>query len=570
MTTDATHLGPATDPFGPARLGPLTLRNRIVKAATFEGLAPGGEVTDRLIEFHRRVAVGGVGMTTLAYCAVAEDGQGAPNEIVVTPAAVPGLTRFTEAVHATGAAASIQLGHAGPVAAGTGRPGLAPSKIFAPQAMRFTEPVTDADLTRVVGDFARAATLAADAGFDAVELHFGHGYLVSAFLSPKLNRRTDGWGGSIANRARLARAVAQAVRDAVDGRIAVVAKLNMADGVPGGLWLDESVTVAQMLEADGTLDAIELTGGSSFQNPMYLFRGDAPIHEMAAAFPSYLRYGFKLMGPRFMPSYPFEEAYFLPFARQFRDSLTMPLVLLGGVNRLATIEQALGEGFDFVAMGRALLREPDLVARWQKGDERESLCIHCNKCMPTIYSGTRCVLVEPAPARPAPPLAAPDAVVSPDGALGRAVQKVSGTATFARIAPRVVPKLDLLVYRITGGRRIAGQGLVPTLVLTTTGAKSGQARRSPLACLVDGDGFYVVGSNFGRDDHPAWTGNLLATPEAQVTFAGRDVLVRARLLDAGEKAALWPRLVDLWPNYDVYEERSGRDLRVFRLDPRER
>jgi 2,4-dienoyl-CoA reductase-like NADH-dependent reductase (Old Yellow Enzyme family) len=387
------------DPFAPARLGPVTLRNRFVKAATFEGMAPKGVVTDRLVDFHRAFAHGGVGMTTLAYCAVSDDGRGAPREIVVDADAQPGLERFASAVHAAGAAASIQLGHAGPVAAGTGHRGLAPSRVFAPQAMKFTRAVGEDDLARITADFARAARIAADAGFDAVELHFGHGYLVSAFLSPRLNRRTDGWGGSVEARARLARPVARAVREAVGTEIAVLAKLNMADGVPGGLWLDESVTVARLLQADGTLDALELTGGSSFQNPMYLFRGDAPVDELAAAFPRPLRLGFKLTAKRFMHSYPFEEAYFLPFARQFRAALEMPLVLLGGINRIETVRAALAAGFEFVAMGRALLREPDLVRQWQEGSNAESLCIHCNKCMPTIYGGTHCVLVDPG-ARP--------------------------------------------------------------------------------------------------------------------------------------------------------------------------
>jgi 2,4-dienoyl-CoA reductase-like NADH-dependent reductase (Old Yellow Enzyme family) len=383
------------DPFAPASLGPITLRNRIVKAATFEGLTRKHVVTDRLIDYHRAVADGGVGMTTLAYCAVAEDGQGAPGEILVRDEAVPGLSRFADAMHETGTAASMQLGHAGPVAAGTGHQGLAPSRVFAPQALKFTRAATDADLVRITGDFAAAARHAVSAGFDAVELHFGHGYLVSAFLSPKLNQRTDSWGGSIENRARLARQIATSVKEATGDRIAVLAKLNMADGVSGGLWLDESIEVARMLEADGALDAIVLTGGSSFENPMYLFRGDAPIAEMTETFPPKLRIGFKLVAKRFFVTYPFEEAYFLPYARQFRAALDMPLVLLGGVNRLDTVRAALAEGFEFVQMGRALLREPDLVARWQKGDEREGLCIHCNKCMPTIYRGTHCVLVAP-------------------------------------------------------------------------------------------------------------------------------------------------------------------------------
>jgi len=177
--------------------------------------------------------------------------------------------------------------------------------------------------------------------------------------------------------------------------MAVIAKLNMADAFPGGIWLDQSLEVARLLESDGVLDALELTGGGSLKNPMYLFRGEAPIEEMAQAFPQPLRTGFKLMGKRFLPSYPFEEAYFLSYARQFREALGMPLILLGGINRLDTVHTALADGFEFVAMGRALLREPDLLRRWQGGDVEESLCVHCNKCMPTIYSGTHCVLVAP-------------------------------------------------------------------------------------------------------------------------------------------------------------------------------
>ena len=126
---------------------------------------------------------------------------------------------------------------------------------------------------------------------------------------------------------------------------------------------------------------------------MYLFRGEVPLEEMSRSYPQPIRTAFKLLGPRFLKAYPFEEAYFLSYARQFREALRMPLILLGGINRLATVRDALAEGFDFVAMGRALLREPDLLQRWQKGDDSEGLCVHCNKCMPTIYRGTHCVLL---------------------------------------------------------------------------------------------------------------------------------------------------------------------------------
>jgi 2,4-dienoyl-CoA reductase-like NADH-dependent reductase (Old Yellow Enzyme family) len=387
------------DPFAPAKLGPITLPNRFVKAATFEGMTPANAVSDRLIAFHRAIAAGGTGCTTVAFSAVSRAGRGASEELLLVDDAVPGLRQLTDAVHAEGAAASIQIGHAGPTAAATGYPGMAPSRVFSPAAMKFTRAMTDDDIATVTDDFVAAARRAVEAGFDMIELHLGHGYLLSSFLSPKLNRRTDRWGGSVEARSRFPRHVATAVREQVGDRVAVIAKLNMADGVPGGLWLEDSVAIATMLEADGALDALELTGGSTHANPMYLFRGDAPVAEMAEAMPlpGLLRLGFKLAGPRFLHSYPYEEAFFLPYARQFRAALSMPLILLGGVSTLETVHHAMAEGFEFVAMGRALLREPDLIRTWQAGTRTESLCVHCNKCMPTIYSGTRCVLV-PTPA----------------------------------------------------------------------------------------------------------------------------------------------------------------------------
>ncbi|MDQ0378835.1 NADH:flavin oxidoreductase [Amycolatopsis thermophila] len=381
-----------TDVLAPARLGPVRLRNRIIKAATFEGATPDALVTDRLIEFHRRPARGGVGMTTVAYCAVSPDGRTDRHQIWMRDEAVPGLRRLTDAVHAEGAAVSAQIGHAGPVAnaASNRLPALAPGRFPNPLGMRMTRAATVDDLSRVVRAHASAARLAIESGFDAVEIHFGHNYLVSSFLSPKLNRRKDSYGGSLANRARLALEIARAVRDAVGDRIAVTAKLNMDDGVPGGFWLDESVQVAQWLEAEGAVDALELTAGSSLLNPMYLFTGDAPLREFAAAFPPPMSWGIRASGGAFLKSYPFQEAYLLDRARQFRAALDLPLILLGGITRLETMELAMAEGFAFVAMARALLREPDLPSRLRSG--ARSLCVHCNKCMPTIYRGTRCVL----------------------------------------------------------------------------------------------------------------------------------------------------------------------------------
>lgn len=382
--------------FEASALGPVMLRNRVIKAATFEGMSWRGSVSDALIDFHRAFAAGGVGMTTLAYCAVSADGRGAPNEIVLGPHVLPGLRRLAEAVHAEGAAVSAQIGHAGPVGQRrvTGTRPLSASAGFSPLGTRH-HAMSAADIARVCRDFAAAARLLAEAGFDAIELHMGHHYLLNAFLSPKFNRRKDDWGGSAENRARFPRTVARSVRDAAGGRLAVTAKFEMADGVPGGLWLDQSIELARLLQDDGAIDALQLTGGGSLANPMFLFRGDVPREEFAQTLPPLLRPAFRLAGRRFMREYPFQEAYFRPMARQFREALDLPLILLGGITRLETMTQAIGEGFAFVALGRALLREPDLVAKLRSGESRESLCIHCNKCVPTIYRGTRCVLADP-------------------------------------------------------------------------------------------------------------------------------------------------------------------------------
>jgi len=155
-----------------------------------------------------------------------------------------------------------------------------------------------------------------------------------------------------------------------------------------------------------------------------------------------------------------------------------------------------------------------------------------------------------------------------DSRFGKAVQKMAGSKTFMKVGPKVVPHVDRFLHKVSGGKFISSGGLLPSMVLTTTGAKTGQKRTTPLATKPEGTGWYVVGSNFGRDTHPAWTANLMKNPDAEVSFQGKTTPVRAHLLTPEEKAETWPHLVKFWPNYDVYTERSGRDLRVFRLDPR--
>lgn len=384
------------DPLAPARLGPLTLRNRIIKAATYEHATKRGIVSDHLIRFHADHAAGGVGMTTVAYCAVSRDGTTDGAQITWSDDAMPGLRRLTDAVHSHGAAVSAQIGHAGPVAdpRRTKSPALAPSRTLNRQGFYFAKEATRGDIERITRLHGAAAVRAVETGFDAVEVHLGHNYFSSSFLSPKVNRRKDEFGGSLENRARVPRAVLREVRDAVGDKIAIIAKLGMADGVKGGFDVTEAAQVAQWIEADGSVDALELTEGSSLYNPMYLFRGKAPIDAAAEAMGHPMKWGVKLFGRAVLKEYPYEEAFLIQDAKVLREAVSLPLVLLGGITNHETMDLAMREGFDFVAMGRALLREPDLVNRLTRDRAIRSACDHNNACMASIFSGTtRCALV---------------------------------------------------------------------------------------------------------------------------------------------------------------------------------
>ena len=386
--------------FTPAKLGPVTLRNRIIKSATFEASTPNALVSDDLIAYHRLPAAGGVGMTTVAHLAVSPEGRTDFDQIWWRPEAIPGLRKLTETIHAEGAAISAQIGHAGPLAhfrTYRGR-AIAPVRAFNPAGLKFSKRATRDDIDRVIADHATAARFAIEAGFDAVEIHLGHNYLASSFLSPLINRRDDEFGGSLENRAKVARGIVMAVRRAVDEEgtpIAVTAKLNMTDGVRGGISVEESLKTATWLEGDGGLDAIKLTAGSSLVNAMYLFRGDAPIKGFAKGFHRPMRWGVRLAGKKVLREYPYREAYLLRHAKLFRAELKMPLVLLGGITNRETMDLAMAEGFDFVAMGRALLAEPDLINRIKADGDQHSVlskCTHCNECMTTIYTHTHCVV----------------------------------------------------------------------------------------------------------------------------------------------------------------------------------
>ena len=374
--------------FTPVTLGPLTLRNRSIRSAAFESMCPGNVPSPQLLDYHRSVAAGGVGMTTVAYAAVTRSGLSFDRQLWMSPEIVPGLRELTDAVHAEGAAASIQLGHCGnmshksicgclPVGASSG------FNLYSPT---FVRGLHADELPEMAKAYGRSVCLAREAGFDAVEIHAGHGYLISQFLSPSTNHRKDEFGGTLANRMRFMEMVMEEVMKAAGNDMAVLVKMNMRDGFRGGMELDESLQVARKLQELGA-HALVLSGGFVSKAPMYVMRGEMPIRTMTHYMTCWwLKYGVRLVGKYMIPSVPFREAYFLEDALKFREALDIPLVYVGGLVSRQKIEEVLNHGFEAVQMGRALLNEPDFVNRMRQEENARCNCRHSNYCIARMYT----------------------------------------------------------------------------------------------------------------------------------------------------------------------------------------
>lgn len=374
--------------FTPVTLGPLTLRNRSIRSAAFESMCPGNVPSPQLLDYHRSVAAGGVGMTTVAYTAVTRSGLSFDRQLWMRPEIVPGLRELTDAVHAEGAAASIQLGHCGnmshksicgclPVGASSG------FNLYSPT---FVRGLRADELPEMAKAYGRSVCLARETGFDAVEIHAGHGYLISQFLSPSTNHRKDEFGGTLANRMRFMEMVMEEVMKAAGNDMAVLVKMNMRDGFRGGMELDESLQVARKLQELGA-HALVLSGGFVSKAPMYVMRGEMPIRTMTYYMTCWwLKYGVRLVGKYMIPSVPFREAYFLEDALKFREALDIPLVYVGGLVSRQKIEEVLNHGFEAVQMGRALLNEPDFVNRMRREENARCNCRHSNYCIARMYT----------------------------------------------------------------------------------------------------------------------------------------------------------------------------------------
>ncbi len=392
--------------FTPYKLGPVELRNRTVRSAAFEAMCPGNRPSQELFDYHTAVARGGIGMTTVAYAAVCQSGVSFDTQLCMREEIVPDLKKLTDAIHAEGAKASIQLGHCGnmthrstchckPMGAISG------FNLYSPT---FYRKMNRDDIDYVAKSFGQAVRLAMKAGFDAVEVHAGHGYLISQFLSPYTNRRKDEFGGSLENRMRFMKMCFEEVIKAADGKIAVTAKLNTSDGFKGGQTTEELIEVAKELRKMG-VDAITLSGGFVSRAPMYVMRGEFPVKTIVHYFPWkqwWLKAGVLVGGRIVAPTVPFKKLFFLEDALKFKAAMPdYPFIYVGGVVDRQSADKVIDAGFPLLQMGRAVLEDTDFVNKMKADPNHCSACEHSNFCVGRMYSRSmqchkKCVDITPA------------------------------------------------------------------------------------------------------------------------------------------------------------------------------
>lgn len=378
--------------FTPFQLGPITLRNRTIRSAAFENMCYNNKPSQDLFNYHTAVAKGGIGMTTIAYAAVNRSGLSFNGQLWMREEIVPELKKLTDAIHAQGAKASIQIGHCGnmthfytcgqmPVGASNGFNLYSPTLV---RGLKINE------IHQIAKDFGNATRLAKQAGFDCVEVHAGHGYLISQFISPYTNHRKDEFGGSLENRMRFMKMCINEVIQAANKEIAVVVKTNMYDGFKSGMQLPDCITVAKTIESLG-VDAIVLSAGFVSKAPMAVMRGAMPLKTLAHYMNPWrfwwLKMGLALVGRKMIPTVPFQEAYFLEDALKFRKELKLPLIYVGGLVSRRKIDEVLNSGFELVQMARALVHDTQFVNKMQQADENyRNGCKHSNYCIARMYT----------------------------------------------------------------------------------------------------------------------------------------------------------------------------------------
>ena len=378
--------------FTPYQMGPVTLRNRTIRSAAFESMGKDFNPTQKLKDYHVSVAKGGVGMTTLAYASINRSGVSFNSQLWLRDEVIEPLKDITDAIHAEGAAAGIQIGHCGnmthwstagsfPVSASNG------FNLYSPTLHRR---MTHEEIRQTAKDFGKAVHLAHESGFDSVEVHAGHGYLISQFLSPWTNRRRDEFGGSLQNRMRFMNMCLEEVMEqAARHNMAVLVKHNMEDGFKSGIQIPESIEIAKQIESFG-VHGIVLSSGFVSRAPMAVMRGRIPTKTMGyyMGWNEWLqKIVVSLFGQWMIKQYDFEECFFLENARKFRKELKGPLVYVGGLVSREGIERVLDEGFEMVQMARALINDPAFVNKMLEGDiSTRSGCDHKDYCIARMYS----------------------------------------------------------------------------------------------------------------------------------------------------------------------------------------
>ena len=380
--------------FTPYQLGPITLRNRIIRSAAFENMCRNNKPTQELFDYHVSVAKGGVGMTTVAYCAVDLSGVSFDGQLYVHDEILPDLKKLTDAIHAEGAKASIQLGHCGnmthfytchcmPVSASNG------FNLYSPTIHRRLKV---SEIKNLVVKFGEAVDFARKAGFDCVEIHAGHAYLLSQFLARRTNHRHDEYGGSLENRMRFLNEVLDAVMEHAKDDMAVVVKTNMWDDCWKGVTIEEGITIAKEI-AKHKVHGIVLSGGTVSRSPMTILGGAMPhktlAHYMDMKAFWWLKAALNIPGvaPIMMPTSPFKELYFMDKAKIFQKEIKdIPLIYVGGVQSGDNCQQIMDEGFELFQIAHVLIKDPDFVKHVQENPHYHAGCGRSNYCVGRMYT----------------------------------------------------------------------------------------------------------------------------------------------------------------------------------------
>ena len=380
--------------FTPYQLGPITLRNRIVRSAAFENMCRGNRPTQQLQDYHVSVARGGVGMTTVAYCAVDLSGVSFDGQLYVHDEIIPDLKKLTDAIHAQGAKASIQMGHCGnmthfytchcmPVSASNG------FNLYSPTIHRRLKV---SEIKTLVKKFGESVDFARKAGFDCVEIHAGHAYLISQFISPRTNHRRDEYGGSFENRVRFMNEVLEEVMKHAGDDMAIVVKTNMWDDCWRGSDIEEGIKIAKEI-AKHKVHGIVLSGGTVSRSPMTILGGAMPnktlAHYMDMKSFWWLKAALNIPGvaPIMMPTSPFKELYFMEKAKRFQQEITdVPLIYVGGVQSGDNCQQIMDEGFELFQIAHVLIKDPDFVKHVQENPHYHAGCGRSNYCVGRMYT----------------------------------------------------------------------------------------------------------------------------------------------------------------------------------------